>query len=88
VWIVDPLGLWYINNSFRKGVDMDLADRAKRRLEHWIAHNEHHHEEYENFVKELDDAGKPESSGYIREMIALNLRSTECLRNALKALDR
>ncbi len=67
---------------------MDSIDRAKRRIEHWITHNEHHHEEYEDFVKELDEVGKPESSGYIREMMALSLRSTECLRKALKALER
>jgi DNA-directed RNA polymerase alpha subunit len=65
---------------------MDLVDRAKIRIEHWISHNEHHSEDYESFIKELDEAGKAESARYIREMLDLSSRSAECLKKALKAL--
>ncbi len=67
---------------------MDSVDKAKIRLEHWISHNEHHDEDYESFIKELEEAGKKESAGYIREMMELSSRSTECLKKALKALSR
>lgn len=65
---------------------MDLVDRAKIRIEHWISHNEHHSEDYESFIKELEEAGKAESAKYIIEMLDLSSRSTECLKKALKAL--
>ena len=65
---------------------MEFAEKAKVRLEHWITHNDHHHEEYEMFAEQLEGAGKDESAGHIREMIDLSSRSTECLRKALKGL--
>jgi hypothetical protein len=55
-------------------------------LERWIQHNDHHHEEYETFAALLEEAGKGESAGYVREMSELSTRSTECLKKALKAL--
>jgi hypothetical protein len=67
---------------------MDSVDKAKIRIEHWISHNEHHSEDYEGFIRELEEAGKTESARYIREMLDLSSRSTECLKNALKALGR
>jgi hypothetical protein len=66
---------------------MDFVEKAKIRLEHWITHNDHHHEEYLMFADQLEEAGKTESSGYIREMVELSHRSTDCLRRALKALE-
>jgi hypothetical protein len=67
---------------------MDSIEKARVRLEHWISHNDHHHEDYEKFVKELEQAGKTESARCMREMMDLTSRSTECLRKALKALGR
>jgi hypothetical protein len=67
---------------------MDSVDKAKIRIEHWISHNEHHAEDYEDFIRELEEAGKTESVKYIREMLDLSSRSTECLKKALKALGR
>ena len=66
---------------------MEFIEKAKIRLEHWITHNEHHHEEYEMFAEQLEEAGKAESAGNIKEMADLTAKSTECLRNALKALE-
>jgi hypothetical protein len=63
---------------------MDFVEKAKIRLEHWITHNDHHHEEYNLFAEQLEDAGKSESAKAIREMIELSVKSTDCLRNALK----
>jgi len=66
---------------------MDFIEKARIRLENWITHNDHHQEEYEMFAEQLEEAGKNESSGHVREMIDMTLKSTECLRNALKALE-
>ena len=65
---------------------MDFIEKAKIRIEHWIHHNEHHGEEYEMFAEQLEDAGKVESAGHIREMIKIISKSTDCLKNALDAL--
>lgn len=66
---------------------MDFIDKAKIRLERWITHNEQHLEEYEEFARELEEAGKKGSSEQVREMMDLTNRSNECLRKALKALE-
>ncbi len=65
---------------------MDLMEKAKIRLQSWITHNDHHQEEYEMFAEQLEEANKTESAKHIREMIELNSKSNECLRQALKAL--
>ncbi len=64
---------------------MDFVEKSKIRIEHWITHSEHHEEEYEMFAEQLEDAGLTESAKYIREMIELTSRSTDCLRKSLKA---
>ena len=66
---------------------MDIIEKAKIRIEHWITHSDHHQEEYEMFVEQLEEAGKTESARHIREMVDLTARSTECLRKALKTLE-
>ena len=65
---------------------MDLVEKGKIRIEHWITHNEHHEEEYEMFAEQLEDAGQTESAAHIREMIELTSRCTDCLRKSLEAL--
>jgi len=65
---------------------MELNEKAKIRLEHWISHNEHHYDEYETFADQLEGAGKVESARHVRIMMELTSRSTECLRKALNAL--
>jgi len=65
---------------------MDLMEKAKIRLQSWITHNDHHQEEYEMFAEQLEEANKTESAKHIREMVELNSKSNECLRQALKAL--
>ena len=66
---------------------MDFIEKAKIRLEHWITHNDHHQEEYQMFVEQLEEAGKNESAEYIQEMIKLTSESTDHLRKALKMLE-
>ena len=66
---------------------MDFVEKGKIRLEHWITHNDHHQEEYQMFIEQLDDAEKKESARHMREMMDLTARSTDCLREALKALE-
>ena len=66
---------------------MDFIEKASIRLENWITHNDNHQEEYEMFAEQLETAGKNDSSAYVREMIALTAKSSECLRKALGALE-
>ncbi len=66
---------------------MDFVEKAKLRLEHWITHNEHHQEDYEAFIAQLQESGMQESADHIQEMMALTAKSTECLRKALNALE-
>ena len=65
---------------------MDFIEKAAVRLNHWIAHNDSHQEEYERFAAELEEVGKKASARQIREMVALSKSSNECLRRALDAL--
>lgn len=65
---------------------MDFVAKARVRLEHWLSHNDHHLEEYEEFAKQLESGGKTESAKHIREMVDHVARSTECMRKALAAL--
>ncbi len=65
---------------------MDFIEKARMRLEHWLSHNDHHHEEYELFADQLEENGKAAAAGQIREMAKLASKSNECLRNALKEL--
>jgi hypothetical protein len=65
---------------------MDFVEKARIRLEHWITHNDHHQEEYALFAEQLEDAGRVESARHIREMMILTVKSTDALREALKAL--
>ena len=65
---------------------MEFIEKAKIMLEHWITHNEHHQEEYDMFADQLEGAEKTDCAKYVREMIALTSKSTECMKNALKSL--
>ncbi len=65
---------------------MDLVDKAKIRLEHWISHNDQHFQEYKDFAEQLESAGKTESAGHIRELMDHAARSAECMKKALRSL--
>ena len=66
---------------------MESIEKAKVRIEHWIHHNEHHGEDYEMFAEQLEEVGKNKSAEYIREMIDLASKSSDCLKKALEALE-
>jgi formyltetrahydrofolate hydrolase len=66
---------------------MDFFEKAKIRLERWQEHNDHHMEEYESFVRELEEAGKEQSAQYMREMMELVTKGNDCLRRALEVLE-
>ncbi|MBU2498230.1 MAG: hypothetical protein KKE57_04965 [Proteobacteria bacterium] len=90
VWLVILSNLCYKQISVEQSeevVPMELTDKARIRLETWISHNDHHREEYEMFVEQLEQLGKKESAKYIKEMMDMTAKGTECLRKALKALD-
>jgi len=65
---------------------MDFMEKAKVRMDHWIVHNEQHQQEYENFLKDLENANCHESARHMREMIELTTRSTGSLKKALESL--
>jgi hypothetical protein len=67
-------------------MELDFVEKARIRLEHWITHNDHHHEEYDLFADQLENAGKSESAEAIREMIKLSTKTNDYLRDALKNL--
>ena len=67
---------------------MDAIERARIRLESWIFHNEHHSEAYESLITLLEDAGRSEAAGELRESIEWTSRSNQCLRRALEAINR
>ena len=66
---------------------MDFLEKASVRLKHWLDHNHHHEEDYENFAVELEKAGQAASAQCIRDMIALTQKSGDCLTKALECLD-
>ena len=67
---------------------MDFIEKAKIRMEHWITHNDHHQEEYSMFIEQLMEAGKKESADHMKKMVEFTVKSTDCLREALKALEQ
>jgi len=66
---------------------MDFIEKAKIKIKHWIDHNDHHQEEYDEFANYLEKEGKMESARHIREMKQLISKSSESLRKALEVLD-
>lgn len=71
-----------------KGEFMDFNEKARIRLGHWVNHSEEHQKEYDGFSRELENAGRDESAGFIRELAKLTEKSTEYLKKALAALDK
>lgn len=65
---------------------MDSVEKAKKRLGHWIGHNEQHCEEYEKFAQELEKDGHLESAAFVREIVPLTKNATEFMQKALDAL--
>lgn len=65
---------------------MEFVEKARIRLEHWIRHNEHHYQEYEMFVEQLEGVGETESAKHVMEMMELLSKGTDCLRRAIKRL--
>jgi ferric-dicitrate binding protein FerR (iron transport regulator) len=65
---------------------MEFVEKARIKLEHWMTHNDNHRREYEDFARELQQAGQATSADQVREMIDLAAKSSECLRKALRAL--
>ncbi|HDR16060.1 MAG TPA: hypothetical protein ENN79_11360 [Desulfobacteraceae bacterium] len=65
---------------------MKTAEKARIRLEHWITHNDHHESEYQEFARELENAGFTTAAAEVKRMIEFNAGSNDCLRKALEAL--
>ena len=67
---------------------MEFIEKARVRLNHWIAHNDSHQEEYGKFAASLEEAGQTASALQVREMVGLSKKSSECLRRALQSLEQ
>lgn len=65
---------------------MDLTEKAKIRIDHWIQHNESHEREYTTFAEELKSAGQSECAQHILELAKLTADGSKALRRALDAL--
>jgi len=55
-------------------------------MRHWLGHNRHHCEEYEELARELEALGKSESARALRQMIFHTQKGNEHLEEALAAL--
>ena len=65
---------------------MDFDQKARIRIERWLDHSHHHIEEYEEFARELEEAGKKEAAGRIRDMIRLTAEADQKLKEALELI--
>jgi len=65
---------------------MEPLDRTALRMTHWLEHNQHHCEEYEELAQELEALGKSESAQALRKMIAHAQKGNAQLERALAAL--
>ncbi len=66
---------------------MQFVEKARIKLEHWMTHTDNHRREYEEFARELQQAGQGASADHVRKMIDLAAKSSECLQQALRALE-
>jgi pantothenate kinase-related protein Tda10 len=65
---------------------MELAEKARIRIEHWLKHNENYLNDYRAFAEQLEAAGMSATATHIRDMMAWTLESNQCLNAALNAL--
>lgn len=65
---------------------MDFKEKAKIRMEHWLAHGRSHGDDYAKFTRELTEAGQTDSAAAMEEMARLNDESLKALEKALEAL--
>ena len=65
---------------------MEFDEKARIRIEHWLNHNESHLNGYREFAEQLEAAGMSAGAVHIRNMIALTIKSNQCLMEALNVL--
>ena len=66
---------------------MELAEKARIRIEYWLQHNENHLRDYREFAEQLESAGMYIGASHIRNMAELTSKSSQCLIEALNALE-
>ncbi|MGD8562064.1 MAG: hypothetical protein PVG03_06000 [Desulfarculaceae bacterium] len=66
---------------------MDFSEKAKIRLEHWVAHDQGHLTEYKAFAQELSDAGLAQSAEAISDLAGCVEKGIACMQRALASLD-
>jgi hypothetical protein len=66
---------------------MDFHEKAKIRLEHWVAHDQGHLTEYKAFAQELSDAGLAQSAEAINDLVGSVENGIDCMQRALAGLD-
>ena len=66
---------------------MELTEKARIRIEHWLKHSESHLNDYREFAEQLEAADMKAIAVHIRNMADLTDKSNKCLIEALNALD-
>ncbi len=62
---------------------MNIKDKVKIRVEHWLEHNERHYEEYLNFVKELEEQGLEKEKEVIKKVADLTKQISSLFKEIL-----
>ncbi len=66
---------------------MDYMEKLKKRLNHWMEHNNKHMEEYEKLAEELKSKGLDDVANYILNLIKHTEKMNEDLKKALEELN-
>ncbi len=70
-------------NLLHMGDMMEYTEKVRKRLEHWLEHNEKHIEEYKKLAAELKTKGYDSAANYILKLVEHTNRMNEEIKNAL-----
>jgi len=65
---------------------MEYTEKLKRRLEHWMEHNDKHVEEYKKVAEELKNAGYYKAGEYVLKLAEYTDKMNEEIKKALASL--
>ncbi|WP_461833467.1 hypothetical protein [Desulfothermus sp.] len=65
---------------------MEYTEKVKKRLEHWMEHNNKHMEEYKKLADELKSNGLESASKYILNLVEHTQNMNREIQEALKNL--
>ncbi|GAB6888549.1 hypothetical protein JCM13304A_20480 [Desulfothermus okinawensis JCM 13304] len=65
---------------------MEYIEKVRKRLEHWMEHNEKHMEEYKKLAEELKSNGLDSAAHYIMNLVKHTENMNREIEEALKNL--